>query len=509
MSTFRSSYKLKASSVTLGIALGIIGLGIVLRIAQYSTNRSLAMDEALISLNIVNRSFVELTQPLSYNQGAPIGFLFSQKLAIQILGNNEYALRLFPLAAGIIALLVMYRVANSLLGTAGMLVATGLFAICGRLVYYASETKQYSSDTLIALILLLVAYKCLEAEPHPKHYITLMMSGIVSMWFSHPALFVLVGVGASLACDQLLKPDQRRLPWLGITFLAWMINLGVLYFVTLRSLAANSILIDYWRASFMPMSLWQTPAWLLNAFLALFQNPVGLGDPSAAMLGMVVFVGGGVSLMFRDWRRALVLLTPFPVTLLASYFEKYPFGDRLLLFLVAIVLLLIGEGVERVRSLVSKVNAQAAFGICLGLVAFLLYSPGSVAAQNFLHPSLGEHIRPAISYIKEHKIDADKIYVYYGALPAFSYYTSVYGFKQTEYYVGIAARQEPAKYLADLDTISVYGRVWFIFSHTCNWCTVDEEPYFLKHLDKIAKRIDTFQYSGASAYLYSFDHAQH
>ena len=66
----------------------IIGFGILIRLIQYLYNRSLWADEAVLALNIVNRSYLELLQPLDYDQAAPIGFLLVEKLAVQLFGNN-------------------------------------------------------------------------------------------------------------------------------------------------------------------------------------------------------------------------------------------------------------------------------------------------------------------------------------------------------------------------------------------------------------------------------------
>ena len=82
---------------------GVILIGIVLRLRQYLLNRSLWSDEASLAVNLVTRSFGELTQLLDYHQAAPIGFLFIEKLFIIIFGNHDYVMRLFPLFAGILA----------------------------------------------------------------------------------------------------------------------------------------------------------------------------------------------------------------------------------------------------------------------------------------------------------------------------------------------------------------------------------------------------------------------
>src|SRR5438093_1878315 len=80
----------------------IIGFGITVRCVQYIANRSLWLDESLLALNIVHRTFLQLLQPLDYEQGAPVGFLMIEKASVQIFGNNEYALRLFTFLFGII-----------------------------------------------------------------------------------------------------------------------------------------------------------------------------------------------------------------------------------------------------------------------------------------------------------------------------------------------------------------------------------------------------------------------
>src|SRR5207248_5487195 len=206
---------------------------------------------------------------------------FLQKLAIQVLGNHDYILRSVPLVAGIVSLLLMYKAASKLLGTAGMLVSTALFAVSNPLVYYASEAKQYSGDALATLVLVLVAYKCFETQPCPRCYFCLIAGGVACMWISHPAVFIIAGLGLGLAVNQLLRPDRRRLFWLGLVFMTWLLSFGFLYCISLRHLAADAALTQFWRsyAAFMPMLPLRAAAWTLRAFVLMFHNPVGLVVP--------------------------------------------------------------------------------------------------------------------------------------------------------------------------------------------------------------------------------------
>ena len=138
------------------ISLVIICFGILIRVIQYFFNRSLWADEAVLALNIVNRSYLELLQPLDYDQGAPIGFLWIEKLAIQLFGNNEYALRLFPLLSSILSIFIFYKLAKIFLRLEAVPIALAFFVSLNYLLYFATELKQYSSDVFIALLSCLI-----------------------------------------------------------------------------------------------------------------------------------------------------------------------------------------------------------------------------------------------------------------------------------------------------------------------------------------------------------------
>ena len=48
--------------------------GVIIAFVQFVSNRSLWLDEAMFSLNIINRDYIELLLPLDYTQVAPILF---------------------------------------------------------------------------------------------------------------------------------------------------------------------------------------------------------------------------------------------------------------------------------------------------------------------------------------------------------------------------------------------------------------------------------------------------
>ena len=495
----REKQKLDIIKIT---SILIIFLGIFLRVWQYAVNRSLWFDEALLALNIVNRTFIGLTQPLDYNQGAPIGFLIIEKVILQLIGNKDYILRLFPLIAGVTGVILMWKVANNYVGGGGTLIVLGLFAVSGQLIYFSSELKQYSSDVMISLLFLWITYKCLETSSKSRIYFVLLGTlGILGIWISHPALFIMLGISLCFMIDILISRDWKKFFWLGPIWALWAISLFIEYLISLRFLSSNMILGKYWQNYFMPIPPWVDINWFSTAWKGLLKDPVGL---SPVAIGTIVLLAGIISVFIKRWQLALVLIMPFPILLIVSGLKKYPFGGRLLLFIIPIVFILIAEGIERIRLLLQKINPWIGYCATAALVTLFMFPPTLNSLRNLQQPYLREHIKPILSYLSQQRQDTDSIYVYYGAEPALNYYASQYGLSRNEYIISVISREKPENYIQDIEQLRGQKRVWFLFSHICYYypCKGNEEVIFIQHLEKIGVRLSENKYPGVSLYLY-------
>jgi hypothetical protein len=475
----------------------IFGFGIVTRLTQYIFNGSLWQDEAARALNIINRSFPELLQPLDYNQGAPIGFLMVEKLLVQLFGNTEYVLRLFPFLCGMISLFLFYKVAKDYIRPQAIPIALGLFAISDKLLFSSSETKQYASDVLIALLLYAIATYIRAKRLTPSSAALFGVIGALAIWFSHPAIFILAGVGVSLALFCLQRREWSRIGGLSVVFSLWLLSFAACYFVSLSNLTRNEVLLNLWRGTFMPfppMTL-SDATWFVDTFLKIFRDPVGLSLPG---VGAMAFLIGFISMLSERRKEFSLLVSPILLTLLASGLHKYPFSGRLLLFLVPNLLLLMAEGVEQIRD---KTSLDSSI-IGLTVIGLLFYHPLSSAIAHIIKPSTLEEIKPVIGYVREHHQEGDLLYLYYGSWPAFEYYSEKYGFKKSTYIIGVSSREDWSNYAEDLNKLRGNKRVWVLFSHVCTWRGVDEEKLFLYHLDNIGTRLDSFKGAGAAVYLY-------
>lgn len=491
------------------LSLAGVALGCLLRIVQYLLNRSLWMDEAYLSLNILHRSFAGLLRALDYHQGAPIGFLLLEKSAVRLWGGSEYVLRLFPLLAGIASVILFYKLAGKVLPAKAVPIAVGLFAISPALIYYSAEVKQYSSDAAIAILLYYLTIEGSKSEWKAGQTALAALVGTIAIWMSHSSVFVLVGIGATISIALMLRKDWARFARVSFVGLCWLASLTVCYIVALRKLAGDGELLSYWNANFMPLPPRSVAdfKWLVDSFFEFFNTSAGLKFSGLAAL---VFILGSISMFRKSAERLFLLLSPAVLTLLASGLHKYPFGGRLTLFLVPPVLLLMAEGAEALRS--SANSSLPAIGVLL--ITLLLLDPGTYVLNHFAKPHTAiaqpgvmfpEEIKPVVAYVRNHERPGDLVYIFYGAEPAFDYYAERQGFPQDNVEIGTAAGSDPRVYESDLDRLRG-RRVWVILSHI-RGVGAQESKYIEFYLGSLGPRLDSLSATGAEAYLYDLRNA--
>jgi len=135
---------------THGVPVVAVLLGLVLRLREYTFNRSLFPDEVTLTHDVVGRTFGQLLHVNPNGQAAPIGWLWTSKVAAVVFGQHDLTLRLVPFLASVAALLLFPYVGRELVGRWAMPAALLLFATSPALIYYTSEAKQYSSDVHVA-----------------------------------------------------------------------------------------------------------------------------------------------------------------------------------------------------------------------------------------------------------------------------------------------------------------------------------------------------------------------
>lgn len=189
----------------------VLFVGVILPLIQFIYNRSIWLDEAYLSLNIINKSYFELFQPLEYLQIAPILFLIIEKFFSEQIPNSEIGLRLFPLICYLISLFLFYKVITIIhkKNPYTIIFSLSLFVFNGTLIFYSSEAKQYMTDVFVLTTILYLTLKDYKKE-RSKYY-WLGAVGTISLFLSNVACIVLFALGLYLLYD-IYKNSKKNFP---------------------------------------------------------------------------------------------------------------------------------------------------------------------------------------------------------------------------------------------------------------------------------------------------------
>ncbi len=472
----------------------IITLGILFRAIQYLSNHALWLDEATLGLNIVNRGFLGLLEQLDNYELRPVGFLMIERLNVRLFGNNEYALRLFPFSCGVVSMLLFYRVAKEYVRPGAVILSLALFAISNHQIFYSALVRQYASDLAIALVLLWLASILRQRGMSSRIILLAAVIGAASVWFSFTAVFLLAGLGTTLAIVELRRRSWKKVGALGAAGILWLLSFSVNYFLFVFPR------YDYFARVLEPSGIFMRPefsasylGWLMGRVVGMFSDPLGLSQWAVPLFASLL---GCVWMMSEDRTRLAILLSPLLFALFASGLGRFPFSGRYLVFAVPAMLLLIAQGVVGIAERSRDRSALASTALIFALV-----SP-QLATALPTTPLVREEIRPVMAYLSAHYESGDVIYLYSVTTYAFRYYAPKFGLADKEYIIGVFSRDDWKKYQDDLEKLRGHSRVWLLFTHVWYGNGVDEEKLYLYLLDGMGKRLDSFSAPGAVVYLY-------
>jgi hypothetical protein len=499
--SFARYFKSRPSAETIA-ALLAIGFGLVLRLRLLTLNLTFWLDEAMLGLNIVNRSFAGLINPLDYNQGAPLGFLWISKAAQMVLGDHDYVLRLFPFVASCASLFLLWLLARQLIKPFGMVFALLILASSRYLVSYGVQFKQYAVDVAITLLLYLLALSLLRKTCSKKDYLLLALFGSLSVWISHPAVFTLAGIGLLLMAVSVLKKDRPAVLSYVMVGFFWLVNFAALYLIQYRSLSANSYLTDFWSEYFMPVTI-SAPGWILMRLAGLFYNPGGFSDSIPAVLILLLFFAGALSLFWNEKRWIWMFALSMLFILAASSVNKYPFGGRMAMFAIPGMLICTGEGIELLRRLFARVPIVGWLSALL-LAGFLLYNPLVYSVETAIKPKMAENIAGTLAYLKANYRDGDIIYLHHWSIPAFRYYDAKYGLENARVMNGTDLHAKRVAYQAEIAGLAGSKRAWFLFSHLTDIESSDDRDAIMKYANLIGVKKREFSEPGTLIKLYLY-----
>jgi len=422
----------------------LLGTGIFLRLFHFIHNRSLWIDEVYVALSLIRMDFGRLAQPaLLYEQKAPILFLWLCRGAVRLFGEQEQALRLVPLLSGLAALLLFVPVARALLRPLGAAVAVGALALAPPLIYHTVEIKQYSAELLATVVALWLFLRYRSRSDWPA-LVQWSLAGAVLIWFSYAVIFVLMGIAGATSLLYLLRrrwqPFFRHL----LPFGLWAVSFGAYYLLFTSRYTESGWLVYWFRTlrAFMPLP----PTSLADLKWPFYQLYIALDYPLGLLLDIKTWgstlprlllravplacgVVGAWSFFKKDRAVFSLLLFAVLLTMLASGMEKYPFYERLLVFLAPVFILFIASGCDYLSQRLSA--GQWAGYVLPGLLLLppLLASARQVADPDLFGGYKKSYFREGFQHINADYRLGDVVYLYWDMIPPYLYYKQAYPLK--------------------------------------------------------------------------------
>jgi len=399
------------SSVT-GIGLLVI-FGLALRLYHYLRGPSLWHDEAALVINVVQKGFGELLGPLLFSEAAPPLFLWLERAVVLLLGDGVNALRLVPLAASCLGLLLLVPLARHCLAPASVGWAILLFGCSDRLLWHACEAKQYSVEACLA-VAQLVLYFQTAAWPLARRLVLFAFLAPATLWLAYPGCFLY----GALLLVYLTEVRKARSP------AAWMAY-GLLIAAVFGSFAmlvagpmqaqCDQTIVDCWQGM-RQFPDWRRPAsvplWTLQSTFDLVGyvcKPVGKVLAPLAVVGIIAL-----------WRRGardvlLLLLVPIGLAYVASCFHSYPYGGmRVMVYASPAIVMLVAAGVPPSLDWLKAKRPIAAIALTV-----LLLVPLARAAYYVVVPWPRANCAAAADYVTLARLPSDPVvsnhweYVYY------------------------------------------------------------------------------------------------
>lgn len=422
----------------------IFVLAFLLRLKAYLSFSPFWLDECSLSLSILNRGLLGYFAPLEHTQSAPPFFMFDTKLLTLFFGEKELVMRFIPFLCSLLSIGVFYLFTKKFFIKNHTLIAANLlFALNYRLIYFAQEFKQYSSDVLLVLLVLLFFQKIDLESLTAKKQLLLGVLMFLVLLYSLPVAFVL---GAFIIYN-----IKKCKIWM---FLAPIVALGIPYYV-FSLLPSKKLMLDtyasLWAGGFLSLN----PLSLLSV---LRENLLYFFLPNTfVLLGIILLTLGIVVTLKEKSKLNTLLLLTLGCALLASFLHLYPIKERVALYLLPLFLTLMLKPLDSVSL---KKRALGVFIVFLTFVYFLnlSYVPKLFQKETFVKTGA----KGVMELLKDGYSQGDVVVVNDASSSIYAYYAKYFGF-YTPRYVGINLVKYDRVYYTGLLNQLPKGQTYWLF----------------------------------------------
>lgn len=440
----------------------VLGLGVLLALIQYFSGRSIWLDEAKIALNILDRSYLGLLEPLHSNQVAPILFLWMERFFGDVFGVNDLSLRLFPFLAYLASTYLVYKLLKILTPSTKLwFIAAMLFAFCQPMIYFASELKQYMIDVCVMLLLLYLILRPFRSET--RKMLVLSIVGVLSIGFSNVAIIALftVGLFGWYTTYRIEKVFWNRYI---IPIGCWLVAFGGYYLRFIAGHPNRALMMPFWEFAFMPSNPFSEEFWRWNfeSYRMTFGKILG-ANPKIPLLyhfyGAAYVVGVYAFAKARKYKLLFLLTFPLITHLALSMLALYPYARRTAFYVQPLLIVICAKGfLVIIQGILQRLQWRT-FG-----VAYLVPGICLLVITLYTFPKERQPFKRSYTFMQSTLEPTDIILLNGATDNAWEYYerTDYIDIPNTVILTGQHSYDFDS-HNAGLDTLK--GRVWLFFSH--------------------------------------------
>jgi uncharacterized membrane protein len=430
---------------------GLLLAGFITRL--YLLDRSLWLDEAWVANSIRAPSLHQAIYYDDWLQTTPPLFIALSRLTTALIGTSNVAFRVLPALSGIVSLLLFAFIALRFLKPSFAMIAILLFVFSPRVILYSQSVKQYSTDVLSTISLLVLGSLYIERRNDHSFYLLLAAFAVLS-FLSYPAmLFLPFLLYAAMTEIYLQAKDTHgtvRPKWLRfflVVAVAALVSVtNYLFFIAPNK---SSALTD-----FFPEGFYQghTLAEFLEFYGTRLLTLTGIfffgGSGVLRFVTVCITVIGFIHLWVSQTKRvqpetfqtAVLLMAPIVAIVglnMLGFFPFPGFDHRLLLFVFPITALAFCLGLQFLSNLASEVitsrwetvkstSVQNVLGaaIFVGLLGLVWLFFNTVGLKPFFMEEY-EDSEKAIAYLAQRVRANDVLYIYAAMREQFKMYAGV------------------------------------------------------------------------------------
>jgi hypothetical protein len=359
------------------------------------------------------------------------------------------------------------------------------------------------------MVLLAVFYFLLKDHKAEKNkYGILGIVGVIAIFLSNVTPIILSTCGLYLLYEQFFVKKSKKIFPLFLVFASWLFFFSLYYFFFIYNHPLRDFMTRFWSfyGAFLPFD---NPLEFLITKTKMILTVLSAYYPGYSLLPNFMLGAGfcctavllitGILILLRKKKVAILILTLAPITihLFLSAFQLYPFSKRLILYTFSCLIIVCAFGFEFILKFVfSKLKMEKFRAFVVAIIPVIFLLAGRPVAMET------EETKKSIKYIEERINEGDKIYVYFSAQRAYKYYEDIEFMNiKADIIEGNYNRQGALFDFGDLDELEqLHGKNWLLFAHT-----FDDEETIVNRLDSIGiKKLQVFQTTGSSAYLYDF-----